>query len=197
MLRPGSNGFLKDLLDTLRNQRPEFDERLFTAILLCLIAGKPNLLVRTEENDIPAVAAAAADVRLTTSLLLYESSEQTICWTRFSPPYSDFRRNASRFTSRKSRTRSHGPYSLYHLKNHRRFPVPRHAKILQLRATYQLAIPNPVPLLEIATRRLLTVETRILGHPSRQRDILAKRIYLCLQRRQWLGSALNLGMAIL
>lgn len=63
LLPPGSPDYLKDLLAQLRDQQPGVEPRLFTAVLLCLIAGDSNLLVRTEEEDIPLVASAVADVR--------------------------------------------------------------------------------------------------------------------------------------
>lgn len=60
---PGSSQYLPSLLGYVRRNRPDLDARLFTSILLCLIAGERNLLVRTEENDIADVATAAVDVR--------------------------------------------------------------------------------------------------------------------------------------
>lgn len=61
---PGSSQYLPSLLGYVRRHHPDLDARLFTSILLSLIAGERNLLVRTEENDIADVATAAVDVRL-------------------------------------------------------------------------------------------------------------------------------------
>lgn len=63
MRAPGSVDFLPDLLNQLKDQQPGVEPRLFTALLLCLIAGNSNLLVRTEEDEIPRVVSAVADVR--------------------------------------------------------------------------------------------------------------------------------------
>lgn len=59
---PGSNDYLRTLLETIKQQRPDVDARLFTAILLCLVAGERNLLVRTEEDNVADVAATSVDV---------------------------------------------------------------------------------------------------------------------------------------
>lgn len=62
MLRPD---YLRSLLEYLRRERPDINARLFAALLLCLVAGERNLLVRTEEDDIVDVAVAAMNVRNT------------------------------------------------------------------------------------------------------------------------------------
>ncbi|KAF8320809.1 hypothetical protein DL93DRAFT_2152696 [Clavulina sp. PMI_390] len=78
-----SNGYLSHYLEILKQQRPDVDPRLFSAILMCLVAGNHNLLVRTEEADVPRVAAAATDVlqslfgRQTRQLQLSKQEEPT------------------------------------------------------------------------------------------------------------------------
>jgi hypothetical protein len=61
------NNYLQSLLEYLRRQRPDVNARLFTALLLCLVTGERNLLIRTEEDDIADVAVAAMNVRNTLS----------------------------------------------------------------------------------------------------------------------------------
>lgn len=66
---PPSTPYLPALIGIVKTHYPHLNERLFTAVLLCVVAGKSNLIVRTDDEDISLAATATLEVRYPYRLL--------------------------------------------------------------------------------------------------------------------------------
>lgn len=64
LAQPGTQSFFPALLSSVRNAAPSLplDPVVFQALLLCLLAGDKNLILRTREDDIGCVSKLVASV---------------------------------------------------------------------------------------------------------------------------------------
>ncbi|TFK53538.1 hypothetical protein OE88DRAFT_1733444 [Heliocybe sulcata] len=111
---PGTVGYFPDLLARLRTAAPSLplEPLIFQSLLLCLVAGEKNLILRTQDEDISTVQKIAASIL--TSVLGF-TTQKVKCRSKRSP--TDFLRSlfltqpSASASSRKKRSSSRKSHS--------------------------------------------------------------------------------------